>query len=135
MPGSGKTFLVGHALFHAVCKGMNAMITSLSSERAMQFAGMHIHDLFGLPVSNNAQDMVNDLVEKSLRKLMHDPNKLRLFKRIDVLYFEEIGMICAEEFAAIDVILQKCHDCDLPFGGPLVFATGDPKQLHHQKVV
>ena len=127
MPGSGKTFVTIHSLFYALCKGLNVMITSLSSERAMQFSGMHIHDLFGLPVSQSLS--VDEIVEKALQKLDFDFVKLTLLKRLDVLYFEEIGMVSSEEFASIDLILQKVRENYQPFGGVLVFATGDPKQL------
>ena len=78
------------------------MITSLSSERSMQFSGMHIHDLFGLPVYT--RNIVDEIVGKALQKLKFDSVKLTLLKRLDVIYFEEIGMICAEEFAAIDLV-------------------------------
>ena len=48
-----------------------------------------------------------------------------------MIYFEEIGMICAEEFSAIDLILQNVRDSFLPFGDDLICASGDPKQLSH----
>ena len=46
MPGSGKTFIDCHALFDAMCKGLNVMISALSSERSMNFGGSHIHEVF-----------------------------------------------------------------------------------------
>ena len=127
MPGSGKTFIITNALLYALCQGLNVMVTSLSSERAMQFAGMHIHDLFCLPVSSSLN--VDTIVQKSMQKLKNDIFKQSLIKRIDILYFEEIGMVSAEEFAAIDYILQKTRESFAPFGGILIVGTGDPKQL------
>jgi len=127
MPGSGKTFIITNALLYALCQGLNVMVTSLSSERAMQFAGMHIHDLFCLPVSSTLN--VDTIVQKSMQKLKNDIFKQSLIKRIDILYFEEIGMVSAEEFAAIDYILQKTRESFAPFGGILIVGTGDPKQL------
>ena len=126
MPGSGKTFVVTHAFF-ALCNDLNVMITSLSSERAMQFSGMHIHDLFCLPVSDRL--VVDEIVERALQSLLTDFVKVVILKRIDIIYFEEIGMISAEQFAALGLILQKVRSNYLPFGGVLVFGTGDPKQL------
>ena len=127
MPGSGKTFVIKHLLLFVMCKGLNVMVTSLSSERSMQFCGIHIHDLFGLPVSKFHN--VDVIVEKALQKLLFDSSKKTLLKRLDVLYFEKIGMISAEEFAAIDLILQSVRDSFFPFGCVLICATGDPKQL------
>ena len=46
-----------------------------------------------------------------------------------MINFEEIGLICAEEFAAIDLILQSVRDSFLPFEGVLICATRDPKKL------
>ena len=66
MPGFGKIF-ISHALFFAACCGLNIMVTSVSSERAMQFSGMHIHELFALPVSNY-QFHVDRIVEFSLQR-------------------------------------------------------------------
>ena len=127
MPGSGKTFVIVHALLYALCIGLDVMVTSLSSERAMQFSGVHIHELFGLPVAKRL--IVDEIAEKALKKLNCDPIRTTVLRRIDILYFEEIGMVSAEEFAAIDLIMQKVRDNYSPFGGVLVLGTGDPKQL------
>ena len=43
------------------------MITSLGRERAMQSSGMHIHDLFCLPVSDRL--VVDEIVERALQRL------------------------------------------------------------------
>ena len=105
MSGSGKTFFITNALLYAFCQGLNVLVTSLSSERAMLFAAMHIQDLFCLPVSSTLN--VNTIVQKRMQKLKNDIFKQFLIKRIDILYFEEIGMVSAEKFAVIDYILQS----------------------------
>ena len=50
-------------------------------------------------------------------------------RQIDILYLEEVGMISAEEFAAMDVVMQIVRQNSSPFGGVLVFRSGDPQQL------
>ena len=50
-------------------------------------------------------------------------------ERLDLLYFEDIGMISAEDFAAIDLILQHLKNIESPFGGVLVLGSGDPNQM------
>ena len=45
LPGSGKSFVLTHALFYACCTGLKCYVTSLSSERAMAFGGSHINEL------------------------------------------------------------------------------------------
>ena len=103
------------------------MITSLSSERSMSFGGSPIHDLFHLHVQQ--WPCVSKSVERNLEKVLFNPAKLARLKQLDLLYFEEIGMVSAEDFATIDLILQKVKNVDLPFGGVLIFASGDPKQI------
>ena len=127
MPGSGKTFLMVLVLFYARCCGLNFIVTSLSAERSLTFGGSHLHELFALPVTNNPH--VSTSVDKSLQKLLFD-NARRLFlQRLDVICIEEVGMVSAEEFAIMDIVLQAVKKIALPFGGVLVLATGDPKQL------
>ena len=57
----------------------------------MQFSGIHLH-LFGLLVSDCI--VVDQIVQKALKKLKFDSVKLTVIKRLDKIYFEEIGMIC-----------------------------------------
>ena len=68
MPGRGKTFLI--VLLYALCQGLKVIVTSLSSERAMQFSGMHIHDIFCLSVSSTLN--VDCIVQEGLQKLGSD---------------------------------------------------------------
>ena len=130
MPGSGKTFLMTHVLFYARCCGLNFMVTALSAERSLCFGGSHIHELFALPVSQNLSVSIS--VEKSLQRLLFDPCRQLMLQLLDILYIEEVGMISAQQFAAMDLILQRIRDVHVPFGGVLVLATGDPKQLPPQ---
>ena len=127
MPGSGKTFLMTHVLFYARCCGLNFMVTSLSAERSLCFGGSHIHELFALPVSQNPSVSIS--VEKSLQRLLFDPCRQLMLQILDILYIEEVGMVSAQQFAAMDAILQQIRNVHVPFGGVLVLATGDPKQL------
>ena len=108
---------------YTLCLGLNVMVTSLSSERAMQLSGMH--DIFCLPVSSTLY--VDSIVQQGLQKLRNDISKQIIMKRIDILYFQEIGMVSAEEFAAINHILQKTRDSYAPFGGVLILGTADPR--------
>ena len=87
--------------------------------------GSHIHDLFHLHVQQ--WPCVSKSVERNLEKVLFNPAKLARLKQLDLLYFEEIGMVFAEDFATIDLILQKVKNVDLPFGGVLISESGDPK--------
>ena len=105
MPGSGEAFVV-NCLFFALCKGLNILVFSLSTEGAMQFGGVHLHDR----LTSRYLMSVDKKVAKSLQRFVFDKFKTILLQRLDVLYFEEIGMISAEDFAAIDMISQKVRE-------------------------
>ena len=127
MPGSGKTFVMVQLLFYARCCGLNFIVTSLSAERSLTFGGTHLHELFALPVTNSPR--VTTSIDKSLQKLMFDNARRIFLQRLDVIYIEEVGMVSAEDFATMDIVLQTIKNVPLPFGGVLLLASGDPKQL------
>ena len=52
-----------------------------------------------------------------------------LLKRVDVIILEELGQFCEEYIAAMSEVSQWVMDKDLPFGGKLVIANGDHRQL------
>jgi hypothetical protein len=64
-----------------------------------------------------------------LSSLQNSPLKVALLAQTDVFFFDELSMISAEMFCSLDLILQKVMGCNLPWGGKLVIATGDHKQL------
>ena len=68
-------------------------------------------------------------LSKAVQSLLTVFVKVVILKRIDIIYFEEIGMISAEQFAALDLILPKVSDNYLPFGGVLVFGTCVPELI------
>ena len=42
---------------------------------------------------------------------------------------EEVGLISDQHWAAMDLIIQNFKEVNVPFGGILVLATADPRQL------
>ena len=54
---------------------------------------------------------------------------MAMLQRLQVLFIEEIGLISAQLFAALDSILRYVRGSTQPMGGILVIATGDPYQL------
>ena len=126
-PGTGKTHLMTHVMAYAVSKGLDCCLTSLAAERASTFSGKHINAIFPFPVTGEI--VVQHYVEHAIRKLMCDPVKFKLVESIDVLFIEEVSMISAELWAAIDLVLQHVMESNVPFGGKLVISTGDFLQL------
>ena len=126
-PGTGKTYVLTMALGYALSKGLFCLVTSLASRRAMQFGGEHIHKLFCLPPSSTGSPI--KMAEQALVKLDHRNEKKMLLLALEVLFVEEISLISAEQWAAMDIVLQELKESKLPFGGILVIASGDQMQL------
>ena len=125
-PGTGKTHLSGVVLSHALCNGLLSYITSLPSRRAVQLYGEHIHRLFRISTKNlNAESLANE----ALVRLSHDHKRRTLLTRLQVLLVEEISLINAETWTAVDLIFRQLKDNSDSFGGVMVIANGDCCQL------
>lgn len=85
--------------------------------------------LFHIPVLNANVQTVQNIVSKALLSLSKKPVQLAMLQQLKVLFIEEIGLLSAHLFAALDNILRYVRDSDQPMGGILVIATGDPYQL------
>ena len=80
---------------------------SFSSERARQLGGNHMHAVFPFGVMNGRIAFSHAYASSCLAGLERDPMKKALIKRTDVLVFEEIGLLSAEYFSAIDTVLRN----------------------------
>ena len=126
-PGSGKTFVMLKSLAYAICQGLNCVVTSLAAERSAALAGKHLNALIPFPVEKYPS--AESLSKKALSNLQRSPIKSRILQNLDVIFFEELSMICSELWAATDPVLQVVTSNYVPFGGKLVVATGDFFQL------
>ena len=126
-PGTGKTYVLTMALGFALSKGLFCLVTSLASRRSMHFGGEHIHKLFCLPPSSSGSPI--KMAEQALTKLDHRNDKKMLLLALEVLFVEEVSLISAEQWSAMDITLQELKQSSLPFGGVLVIASGDQMQL------
>ena len=75
------------------------MITSLAARRANQLGGEHIHRLFGIPVRNIE---VHAILDEALAKLTHDTKRQFLLSKLQSLIVEEISVVNADLWAAMD---------------------------------
>ena len=125
-PGTGKTHVLTMALGYALSKGLFCLVTSLASRRSIHFGGEHIHKLFCLPPSSSGSPI--KMAEQALNELDHR-NKKMLLLALEVLFVEEVSLISAEQWSAMDIVLQELKQTTLPFGGVLVIASGDQMQL------
>ena len=57
------------------------------------------------------------------------PEKFNLLRMLDILFFDEIGQLPAEIFAAIEIILRRVRDSNEFMGGVIIISTMDHTQL------
>ena len=107
-------------------KGLFCLVTSLAARSSMQFGGEHIHKLFCLPTVNNGSP--SRMAEQALSKLDDKNVKKMLLLAVEVLFVEEISLISAEQWSAMNIILQELKQVKMPFGGILI-ASSDQMQL------
>ena len=55
-PGSGKSWSMMYCMLYAISKGLNVVSTAMMCKRALQLGGIHIHQLFMLPVEDPMQN-------------------------------------------------------------------------------
>ena len=92
------------ALGFALSKGLFCLVTSLASRRSMHFGGEHIHKLFCLPPCSKSSPI--KMAEQELTKLDHRNDKKMLFLALELLFVEEVTLISAEQWSAMDMTLQ-----------------------------
>jgi len=79
---------------------------SLTSERARNLVAMHLHLVFPFGVSNSSITFSHNLAATCLANLEKEPVKASLVRRTDLFVFEEIGLLSAEYFSALDNVLR-----------------------------
>ena len=110
-PGTGKTYVLTMALGFALSKGLFCLVRSLASRRSMHFGGEHIHKLFCLPPSSSGSPL--KMAEQAVTKLDFRNDKRMLLLALEVLFVEEIGLISAEQWSAMDIVLQQFEGVDV----------------------
>ena len=117
------------AVAYAVSKDLQVQLMSLTSERARKLGGSHLHLVFPFGGSHTRIAFSHSYAAICLSQLEKDPLKKALLKRSDVLVFEEVRLLSAEYFSAIDNVLKVLMDNTSPMGGKLFMSCGDSKQL------
>jgi hypothetical protein len=128
-PGASKTHILLTVCAYALSKGLKTMIVAITSERARILGGEHVHWLFAIPVIKSTLETPVMSAEKSLAALARQPVRMAFLKRLDVMIFEEIGLLSVELYVTMDLVLRRLRDSNAPFGGVLLIASGDPRQL------
>jgi hypothetical protein len=60
---------------------------------------------------------------------MKNPEMIQVLKVLNVLFIDELGQISAELLSTLDIILRKIRNNNIFFGGLLIIASMDHRQL------
>ncbi len=121
-PGSGKTFLLNKYIEYLKSINKVVAITASTGIAATHMNGITLHSWSGLGI----RETIDDTEIKSLMKHKY------LFKRIKaakVLIIDEVSMLKASQFDAVDEICRYFRVSFFPFGGMQVVLSGDFFQL------
>lgn len=124
--GSGKTHVIAQAAAYGLSKGLHVLFTSLAAERSCALGGRHIHSVFKIPIHYTTTSAA---AESAIGKLGATSTGLKFLECLDMIIFDEIGTIPVDILDVIDRILQYVHGSSGPYGGKIIFATGDHLQL------
>ncbi|MSU60676.1 MAG: helicase [Candidatus Staskawiczbacteria bacterium] len=121
-PGAGKTFLLNKFIDHLRTTSKVVAITASTGIAATHMNGVTIHSWSGLGIKENITD-------QEIKGLMKRRYLFKRLRKTDVLIIDEVSMLKASQFDAIDKICQYFKASFMPFGGIQLVLSGDFFQL------
>lgn len=122
--GTGKTTFL-HYIRNNVEK--NVIVAAPTGVAAINAGGVTLHSLFQLPFEPfipNFEGKKKLDYHSKLRK-----SKIDMFRELDLLIIDEVSMLRADMFDAIDNVLRRWRNNNEPFGGVQLLLIGDMFQL------
>ncbi|MFA6411043.1 MAG: PIF1 family DEAD/DEAH box helicase [Candidatus Buchananbacteria bacterium] len=121
-PGSGKTFLLNEYIKYLRKNHVQVSITASTGIAATHMSGTTLHSWSGLGIRE-------ELNEQEIKSVSEKGYVRKKIKSTNVLIIDEISMIKASQFEAVDKICQYIRRNPRPFGGLQVVCSGDFFQL------
>jgi ATP-dependent exoDNAse (exonuclease V) alpha subunit len=121
-PGSGKTFLLNKYIEYLKKNNIVVSITASTGIAATHMGGTTLHSWSGLGIKEEIDD-------QEIRKICEKGYLRKRIKNTGVLIIDEISMIKASQFEAVNKICQYIKRSLRPFGGMQVICSGDFFQL------
>lgn len=121
-PGSGKTFLLNKYIDYLKENNKSVAVTASTGIAATHMNGTTLHSWSGLGIKEN-------LTKNDIKKLMKKPYLRKHYKNTKILIIDEISMLTAAQFDAVDRACQQFKVSFMPFGGMQVVCSGDFFQL------
>ena len=121
--GTGKTTFLKNIKAHSPKR---MVIVAPTGVAAINAGGVTIHSFFQLSFGPNIPNQNPDS-KPLVRKFGNE--KIKAIKAIDILVIDEISMVRADILDAIDDVLRRYRNRNLPFGGVQLLMIGDLHQL------
>ena len=121
--GTGKTTFLKNIKTHSPKR---MVIVAPTGVAAINAGGVTIHSFFQLSFGPNIPNQNLDN-RPLVRKFSNE--KIKAIKAIDILVLDEISMVRADILDAIDEVLRRYRNRNLPFGGVQLLMIGDLHQL------
>jgi ATP-dependent exoDNAse (exonuclease V) alpha subunit len=120
--GSGKTFLLNKYIDYLKKNGKVVGVTASTGIAATHMNGITIHSFSGLGIKD-------EVYKEDIRKIVKKSYLRKKFEKTGVLIIDEISMLSAKQFDAINLICQAFKKNTLAFGGMQIVCSGDFFQL------
>ena len=121
--GTGKTTFLKKI---KVTSPKRVVVVAPTGVAAINAGGVTIHSFFQLSFGPNIP--TQNGVERPFDKKI-STEKIKAIKAIDLLVIDEISMVRADILDAIDEVLRRFRNRNLPFGGVQLLMIGDLHQL------
>ena len=128
--GVGKTTCALIAMVYARCCGLRVHGTALVSERAQELGVEHLNQSMCVPAVDFTETSAGQLAEQIVSSLHRHPEKLELWRTLDINLFDELGPVSAELWSAREIALRYIRQSSKPNGGLLEICTFDHLQMH-----
>ncbi|RYE19875.1 MAG: hypothetical protein EOP45_11940, partial [Sphingobacteriaceae bacterium] len=107
--GTGKSYVLKKIIDELTTRGKRFQVTSTSGRTAVLLGGLTIHRFLRItPACHNLEDYIKGFRTK---------RTAQIFKNLDILIIDEIGMLTNDFFTLISDILDYERETGLPFGG------------------
>ena len=120
--GTGKT-----TFLKKICKDCpnRIVVAAPTGVAAINANGVTLHSLFQLPFA----PFIPGTPFSKFETKKFSKNKIKLIRAIDILIIDEISMVRADVLDAIEVVLRRFRNRNVPFGGVQLLMIGDLQQL------
>lgn len=120
--GCGKSYTLKQLYEAAVTRGVKSAIMSTTGVSAINIGGSTLHRWAGIKTGDKDKRIL-------LQNILSDKKLVERWRKVEILFIDEISMLGGELFDKIDYIAKNLRIFDQPMGGIQLVVSGDLLQL------